>query len=337
MLRLEPLEPRCVPSRYTLTDFGPGTIGVALNNQGVAAGSYDRYNPFLVEPDGSHHPITIQTSGPIELHHLTDSGILVGHVTTMQGIHAAYWDNDGQNYHDLGTLGGSWSSANGANGSGVIVGVSPASDRTAGAWVDRGAGLEDLGTLPGDSSADAFAINDAGVIIGLSGSHSVYWDPDGQIGVWNLPNGGTAIAINDSGAVTGNSGDGSTAWVYQDGQTHVLPSLGIGHAFPEDINALGDVSGTVAAPGDSYHAVLWHHGRIRDLNGPWTPAGWTLYEARGVNDRGQVVGYAYDAGRTTHGFLLTPVRDQPADWLGWALGLQQRHTPAGSAPALATP
>lgn len=61
MLHVETLEPRNLLSGYTLTDFGPGTVGDALNNVGVAAGAYGRDDPFLVEPDGSHHPIEIQT------------------------------------------------------------------------------------------------------------------------------------------------------------------------------------------------------------------------------------------------------------------------------------
>lgn len=256
---------------------------------------------------------------------MTDSGILTGSVNTKESMHAAYWDNDGQDFHDLGTLGGPLGVATWANESGVIVGVSSFSDTgPSRAWVDRGAGLEDLGTLPGDSAAAAYAINDAGIIVGVSGSHSVCWNPDGQIGILDVPSTGAPVAINDSGTVAGYSVgvNGMTAWVYQDGQTDILPDLGTGHAIVRDINGLGDVSGTVMAPDGTYHAALWHHGHIHDLNGPWVPAGWTLRDAYGVNDRGQIVGTALDAGGVTHGFLLTPV-PRAVDWVFAAL--HRRH------------
>lgn len=55
-------------------------------------------------------------------------------------------------------------------------------------------------------------------------------------------------------------------------------------------------------------AFLYSGGRMQDLNGliPRS-AGWTLLDARGINDRGQIVGSGLHHGQK-RAFLLTPVR-----------------------------
>jgi len=53
--------------------------------------------------------------------------------------------------------------------------------------------------------------------------------------------------------------------------------------------------------------VLWRNGRICDLNHCFSPrTGWTLLEARGINDNGQIVGMGvYE--RKPRAFLLSPL------------------------------
>jgi hypothetical protein len=58
------------------------------------------------------------------------------------------------------------------------------------------------------------------------------------------------------------------------------------------------------------HATLWREGVIADLNdGISGDAGWTVFEAWGVNDTGQVIGFGtagIDAIYHQRGYLLTP-------------------------------
>ncbi len=55
-------------------------------------------------------------------------------------------------------------------------------------------------------------------------------------------------------------------------------------------------------------AFVWRAGRMADLNDLIPPdSGWTLAEARGINDRGQIVGDGEHNGQE-RAFLLTPLR-----------------------------
>ena len=48
-----------------------------------------------------------------------------------------------------------------------------------------------------------------------------------------------------------------------------------------------------------------------DLN-QYAPTGWILEDARGINDAGQIVGFALDPSRQGEAYLLTPSAAVPA-------------------------
>jgi probable HAF family extracellular repeat protein len=134
--------------------------------------------------------------------------------------------------------------------------------------------VEDLGTLPGDSSSVAWAINANGDVVGWSagpaGSRAfVYTDAKGMVALPGLPNKPRTIArdINDAGVIVGSANAGGT---------------------------------------DLGHAVLWSGPSVQDLG----TLGTGFYsEAWGVNNLGQVVGWSYTDGGSgltgVHGFLYT--------------------------------
>jgi len=92
---------------------------------------------------------------------------------------------------DLGTLGGASSYANDISRNSTVVGSADnaAGLRRAFRWTAL-AGMEDLGTLPGDDWSDACCISENGSILGVSGSSSVstshgtpvVWSSNGTIG-----------------------------------------------------------------------------------------------------------------------------------------------------------
>ena len=119
----------------------------------------------------------------------------------------------------------------------------------------------------------------------------------------------TAAAINDAGQVAGTFGQ-TRAMLYTPGiGSQDLGTLGGATSVAYGINELGQVVGySTTATGDR-HAFLWTAGvGMQDLG---TLGGGTSSTARGINDRGQVVGESVfprvDAREPqTHAFLWTP-------------------------------
>src|SRR5437773_7419342 len=107
---------------------------------------------------------------------------------------------------DLGTLGGTYSSAVAVNTSGQVVG---ASNGRAFLWTQAG-GMIDLGTLGGSCSADG-AMNAKGQVGGGSSlsdgaGHAFSWTPaSGMVDLGTLGGYSVAVAVNANGQVVGVS------------------------------------------------------------------------------------------------------------------------------------
>lgn len=170
------------------------------------------------------------------------------------GANRAFHYQDGV-FTDLGTLGGTFSSANGLNDKGVVVGFSAlrsSSNSHAFAWEDGV--MRDLGTLGGPQSFAA-DVNNHGVIVGnaddANGSFfMVTWDPHG--GIRALLESGVPSAINDRGAIVGTQVRAGFSFLYEDGELTVL----------EQIPAVRD-------------------------------AGWTVFFPAAINDRGWIAGFGF--------------------------------------------
>jgi probable HAF family extracellular repeat protein len=125
----------------------------------------------------------------------------------------------------------------------------------------------------------------------------------------NFPN-----SINRQGQVVGQSDlPGDTThhaflWTKHDG----MRDLGL---LPDDVNSVAgsinsktQVVGKSDDPSGNSRAFVWQNGAMTDMN-TLIPANSPLYliEALGVNDRGQITGYAVViATGEFHGFLATP-------------------------------
>jgi probable HAF family extracellular repeat protein len=86
---------------------------------------------------------------------------------------------------------------------------------------------------------------------------------------------------------------------------------GIPGSLAPSINNKGQVVGFSDDFNGNTVALLWQNGTMTDLN-TLIPADspWFLLEALGINDRGQIAGYAFNASTgEVHGFVATPVQD----------------------------
>jgi probable HAF family extracellular repeat protein len=215
-------------------------------------------------------------------------------------LHAVLWQHD--KIIDLGTLpgGGYQSVATAMNSSGQVVGAAlntiPDSNSMQQAPIGPGAfwlwggitppylyqmraflwdkqdGMQDLGTLPGGTDAQAIMINESGQVIGFSYSAST--QP------------GACFALATS----------SFVWEKGKGMTD-LGSFGGTCTLASAINNRGQVVGEGLRAGDqSAPAFLWEKGLIRELGGS---LGGDASGAFAINDLGEAVGFGNLPGNNT--------------------------------------
>lgn len=153
--------------------------------------------------------------------------------------------------------------------------------------------VQDLGVFPGDARSEAWAINDRGVAVGLSGTgdstRAVMWTEGRMVNLGSFPGAEFTIAvdINNHGLIVGRTGIVNRhALLWDRGSMIDLGRLpGANFAVASAINHHGQIlgmSGNSLIP-DNY-AVVWDRGGIRRL----FPVG-NGDRVTGINKRGQVV------------------------------------------------
>ncbi len=323
MVDLGGLVPRTFYDDYNVAD--------GINNRGQVVGNGDAgfsWRGFLWNPTTPNATTgSMFDLGPdfgvssVQAEHINARGQAVGYIDSYtEGFRAFLWSPRNANgtrgsMVDLGVLPtrSDYSTASGINSMGQVVGNS--SSYTAGGhaflWTPTSpngsmGSMIDLGALPGGiDDSTAFGINSFGQVVGNSffpvvRPRAFLWSPASR--------NGTSGSMIDIGYLPGGDGS-STAY---------------------GINALGQVVGdsTVGLhPGQQYqdhHAFIWTPtmpnattGAMVDLNtvlDPISGAGWIIHSARGINDRGQIVGIGiYDPDgpfgtrEVVRGVLLTPV------------------------------
>jgi probable HAF family extracellular repeat protein len=218
---------------------------------------------------------------------LSENG-LIDPLTGFPELRAVLW-NQNRTIVDLGTLGGNFSQAFGANNSGQAVGVAlnaisenpdfaqfmneaPAATQ-ARAFLYQNGSMQDLGTLGGNDAA-ALVVNESGQVAGYSYTNST-------------PNPTTGIPTVHP-------------FLWTNGQMQDLGSLGGTIALPSRsplesppggpiLNNRGQVVGTSTLAGDdTEHAFLWTSATMIDLG----TLGGDGSQALAINEAGQVVGRA---------------------------------------------
>jgi probable HAF family extracellular repeat protein len=140
--------------------------------------------------------------------------------------------------------------------------------------------VHDLGSLGGEVRSEAYGINNADEVVGVSstakyatGDRAVLWRKGEIVNLGILPGhfSSEAHGINNRGVIVGWS---------------TPPHKAV--SFPR--------------------AFIYASGKMRDLNELLPPnSGWELLEANGINDAGQIVGEGSFKGQK-RAFLMSPVK-----------------------------
>ncbi len=278
---------------------GHGSFANSVNNNGLVAGfaynsTPDRYSYFGTQL----HAATWQNGTLQDLGTLggTDSeawasnsngeviGISFLNTPPLPPFYqpqdnAFLWSNG--TMHDLGTLGGSFSTPTAINSSGQVTVLSfDANNQYLRSFVWSAGNKTTLNSVAGNN-VQALTLNDAGSIAGANSDAgdvnylAALWQPSGSgrlLGTVAGDSGSLALGINSHGVVVGGSG--------------TIP--------------------TTAA--SSYaHAFVWQGGAIQDLN-TLVPAGssLTLNVAYAINESGVIAGLGTTSTGDTHAFVLLP-------------------------------
>ncbi len=161
------------------------------------------------------------------------------------------------------------SDAKAVNGKGQVTGEISHGTQFSHAFLYSGGRMTDLGALPGFTDSVGNAINDSGVVTGVATRR----DPTD-------PSAHPALVIH---AFTTRTGAGAL----QD-----LRPLGKALYLSSGINAAGEVIGGVITVQNKNRAFLCRDGRVVVLDevAAKSGSGWTLQEADGINNQGDIVG-----------------------------------------------
>jgi len=130
--------------------------------------------------------------------------------TGESGCHPFLWKNG--KMHDLGTLGGSFGSAEWLNDSGEVIGLSTtANDEALHAFLWKKGRLTDIGVVKGDNSSNAFGINNEGQVVGQSWffdgntitvSHAYLWEGGHMLDLNSLVSNATNLNLFEADFIT---------------------------------------------------------------------------------------------------------------------------------------
>lgn len=325
---------------YYLTDLGTlggnSSYAYSISNSGRAVGyGYPVSGPIAaIEFDVGGGGNNVRLSAYYSCARSVNStGQIVGYGSTGSGsMKPLLFDPTGKGNNTVlanfsGVYGGA---AYSINDSGQIVGAS-GNGTNSSAWLFDITGKGNNVYL-GQGSANSISGN--GLIAGSShpvagdGWHATLFDPSGNgnnIDLGKLLVGDDrsfAHSINNNGQIVGNSGgpySGYTAVLYDSTGSGNNVALGAaGNSRARSINNAGQIVGEELGFATLFNVTGGSNTNLNDLVDP--ALGWTLTDARSINDYGWIVGNGINPDGKDHAFLLTPVPAPGAFLLG-SIGL----------------
>ncbi len=229
---------------------------------------------------------------------------------------------------DVGTLGGPGSYGAAISNSGLVVGCADLAAGGAHAFIYDGRTLRDLeaGVNATSAGSCALAVNNDGVVAGRSST--------GELTIWSGPSvmrlgvEGDVGGIDDRGVVVGSyrRGASSLAFVFENG---ALVSLGTLGGDPNAGSSAARINARHQIVGSSNgRAFLYENGAMRDLG----TLGGNGSSAKGLNDRGDIVGMSTDTTAQPRPFIFDgAMRALPGPGYSGAIAINNSGQVIGSA------
>lgn len=308
--------------QYRVTDLGtlggPESDAMAINRRGVVVG-------FSNTPGvGSHYrAFSFRNGRMTDLGGLTAGNESFAKAVNLGGVacgsataadfsgHAVVFAQGAVT--DIHALRSDWlqSECTGINGQGQLIGTAlSGEDYTYHAFVYANGSFTVL-----EAGTTGYAINDNGQYTGTASSSAFIADANGRTLLGDFGGGySEAGALNNAGEVTGwagTQGNGELhAFLWRQGTLTDLGTLGGWQSRGMAINKAGTIVGwSYTHQISGARGFIMLNGRMTDLNtllDPVSGAGWQIYSASGIDDRGRITGTGTLNG-FTHGYLLTPV------------------------------
>lgn len=226
----------------------------------------------------------------------------------------------------------------GINDAGVVVGATTGDGKPWRTFIAEGTTMHEL-DIPGESLGYAINNRGdvIGTLRGPDSHRGFLYSHGTVVDIGDLGSNYTVAAdINDAGAIVGQTG--SEAFIYEHGSMRSLGTLAPGaESFALAINNRGQVVGWVEGEPQQLIPFLWEQGTMRDLRELVDPAfAWGSYTAvSDINEAGQIIGMTCPGPCV--GFVLTPI-PEPSRAAALVAGLAllglwagRRGRPAGSA------
>lgn len=315
---------------YTIADLGalPGnttTKAYGLNNLGQAVGTSDSgaaiatlfSNGKATNMNTLNASVSVATAISVASQ---ATGYNIFYSNPSPTFRAFVYSNGGMTDIQSDSLFPSGTQPTGINSSGTVVGVGWVTNYSYHTFLYTGGHMTDLGFPDWPS-----AINDAGQIVGTSGTSTVaFLYSNGKMTSLGFPagtNGSEADAIDGTGKLIAG------ALLFASGPTHAAlynngtwVDLG---AFPgatsgnlaTGVNSSAQVVGTAFFPVQSYHpfrpgkhvAFIYSNGGLVDLDTLVSSnSGLTITDAVGINDLGQILCNAKNSSGVQRAIMLTP-------------------------------
>lgn len=318
----------CATPAYKVTIVGgPGSAALGINNKGHTVGYVDAGG-------GNQHAFVNTGSGAKDLGTLgganssawgiNEAGQIVGQSQNAGGNDRAFL-YDGSVMQDLGTLGGPDSYARAINNDGTVVGWAALAAGGPRAFSYSNGAMANLGTLPstGEFYSYGHAISNHG-LIGGSSSAGEFSLPEAPLHAFLRRTSGKMIdlgtfggvysetfGLNEKGEAVGVAATATlqfdNAFLYSGGVLHDIGNLGGGYAQAFDINNKSQVVGRSGGSTPD-RGFLYQKGSMVALGKLVNPAeGWTITDARAINDHSQIAGTGCKAG-TCYAVRLDPAK-----------------------------